>query len=105
MSASEELSIELQAEDPMLPERTYYGSAPEHLWRELQVEQDAETVSDENLDNELQIDPSELELVEEIAQGVQAHVYLARWGVERLSSKDTKAVELMRYNCAGDWRP
>jgi hypothetical protein len=31
MCASEELSIELQAEDPMLPEQTYYGSAPEHL--------------------------------------------------------------------------
>ncbi len=99
MSASEELSIELQAEDPMLPEQTYYGSAPEHLWSELQVEQDAETVSDENLDNVLQIDPSELELVEEIAQGAQAHVYLARWGgrevvVKRYKGRGVDALQL-----------
>jgi serine/threonine protein kinase len=96
MSASEELPIELRAEDPMLPEQTYYGSAPEHLWSELQVEQDAETVSDENLDNVLQIDPSELGLVEEIAQ---AHVYLARWGgrevvVKRYKGRQVDALQL-----------
>ncbi|CAK9278132.1 unnamed protein product [Sphagnum jensenii] len=79
-SPPEELSIEDQLEDSMqLTEQTYYGSAPEHLWSELQTEEDAETVDDERFDSVRNIDPSELELVEEIAQGGQAHVYLAKW--------------------------
>ncbi len=80
-SPPEELSSEVQPEDPMQStEQTCYGSAPEYLWSELQVEEDAETVVDyESFDQVLQIDPSELELVEEIAQGGQAHVYLAKW--------------------------
>jgi serine/threonine protein kinase len=56
-----------------------YGSAPGHLWSELQTEEDAEIVDDDSFDSVRNIDPSELELVEEIAQGGQAHVYLAKW--------------------------
>ncbi len=79
-SPPEELSSEVQPEDPMQrTEQTYYGSSPEHLWSELQTEEDAETVDDERFDSVRNIDPSELELVEEIAQGGQAHVYLAKW--------------------------
>ncbi|CAK9882029.1 unnamed protein product [Sphagnum jensenii] len=79
-SPPEELLSEVQPEDPMqLTEQTCYGSAPEYLWSELQVEEDAETLDYENFDQVLQIDPSELELVEEIAQGGQAHVFLAKW--------------------------
>jgi hypothetical protein len=79
-SPPEELSSEVQTEDPMqLTEQTYYGSAPEYLWSELQTEEDAETVDDERFDSVRNIDPSELELVEEIAKGGQAHVHLAEW--------------------------
>jgi hypothetical protein len=79
-SPPEELSSEVQLEDPMqLTEQTCYGSAPEHLWSELQTEEDAETVDDERFDSVRNMDSSELELVEEIAQGGQAHVYLAKW--------------------------
>jgi serine/threonine protein kinase len=104
-SPPEELSIEDQPEDPMqLTEQTYYGSAPEHLWSELQTEEDAETVDDERFDSVRNIDPSELELVEEIAQGGQAHVYLAKWKtrggpevvVKRYKGRRVDVVQLRR---------
>jgi serine/threonine protein kinase len=82
---------ELQAEeDPNLRElsqQTYYGSAPEYLWTELaEPEEDpaARLVqgTDKYEDHLLEvrsIDLSQFEIVELIAEGGQAHVYLAKY--------------------------
>jgi serine/threonine protein kinase len=79
-----------------LTEQTYYGSAPEHLRSEVQTEEDAETVDDERFDSVRNIDPSELELVEEIAQGGQAHVYFAKW-----KTRGGRLVVVKRYKGRG----
>jgi serine/threonine protein kinase len=83
---------ELQAEeDPNLRElsqQTYYGSAPEYLWSELaEPEEDpaARLVQETHkyertyLLGRRSIDPSQLEMVESIAEGGQAHVFLAKY--------------------------
>ncbi|CAM6073427.1 unnamed protein product [Sphagnum tenellum] len=96
-SPPEELSSEVQPEVPMqLTEQTYYGSAPEHLRSEVQTEEDAETVDDERFDSVRNIDPSELELVEEIARGGQAHVYLAKW-----KTRGSREVVVKTYKARG----
>ncbi|KAH8955474.1 hypothetical protein BDL97_08G140700 [Sphagnum fallax] len=96
-SPPEELSSEVQPEDPMqLTEQTYYGSAPEHLRSEVQTEEDAETVDDERFDSVRNIDPSELELVEEIAKGGQAHVHLAKW-----KTRGSREVVVKTYKARG----
>jgi len=85
----------LQAEeDPNLRElsqQTYYGSAPEDLWSELaepeedpaaRLVQETDKYEDQRLPDLLErtsIDPSQLEIVESIAQGGQAHVSLAKY--------------------------
>jgi serine/threonine protein kinase len=86
---------ELQAEeDPNLRElsqQTYHGSAPEYLWSELAepeedpaalLVQETDKYEDETLRDLLErtsIDPSQLEMVESIAEGGQAHVSLAKY--------------------------
>jgi len=86
---------ELQAEEDLnlreLSQQTYYGSAPEHLWTELrEPEDDPIGRREEKSGNEDQsfgkavrqipsIDPSQLEIVESIAEGGQAHVFLAKY--------------------------
>jgi serine/threonine protein kinase len=86
---------ELQAEeDPNLRElskQTYYGSAPEYLWTELaepeedpaaRLVQKTDKYEDQRLRHLLEltlIDPSQLEIVESIAEGGQAHVSLAKY--------------------------
>ncbi|CAK9192187.1 unnamed protein product [Sphagnum troendelagicum] len=86
---------ELQAEEDLnlreLSQQTYYGSAPEHLWTELrEPEDDPIGRRKEKSGNEDQtfgkavrripsIDPSQLEIVESIAEGGQAHVFLAKY--------------------------
>ncbi len=87
-----------------LTEQTYYRSPPEHLWSELQTEEDAETVDNERFDSMQNIDLLELELVEEIAQGGQANVYLAKWKtqggrevvVKRYKGRGVDVVQLRR---------
>jgi hypothetical protein len=79
-----------------LTEQTYYGSAPEHLRSEVQTEEDAETVDDERFDSVRNIDPSELELVEEIAKGGQAHVHLAKW-----KTRGSREVVVKTYKARG----
>ncbi len=86
---------EVQAEDDLnlreLSQQTYYGSAPEHLWTELrEPEDDPIGRREEKSGNEDQrlgkavrqigsVDPSQLEIVESIAEGGQAHVFLAKY--------------------------
>jgi serine/threonine protein kinase len=80
---------ELQAEeDPNLRElskQTYYGSAPEYLWTELaepeedlaaRLVQKTDKYEDQSFPD-LLIDPSHFHIIESIAQGGQAHVFLA----------------------------
>ncbi|CAK9251478.1 unnamed protein product [Sphagnum jensenii] len=85
---------ELQAEEDLnlreLSQQTHYGSAPEHLWTELrEPEDDPIGHREEKSGNEDQrlgkavrqrgsVDPSQLEIVESIAEGGQAHVFLAK---------------------------
>jgi serine/threonine protein kinase len=86
---------ELQAEeDPNLRElsqQTYYGSAPEYLWSEPaepeedpagRLVQETDKYEDQRLRHLLEltsIDPSQLEIVESIAEGRDANVYLAKY--------------------------
>jgi serine/threonine protein kinase len=81
-------------------EQTYYGSAPEEFWTELEPEDPSrvedpshvETVNESSCFVQL-IDASELELGEQIAEGGQAHVYLAKyrkWGPEDVVVKRYK---------------
>jgi serine/threonine protein kinase len=86
---------ELQAEeDPNLRElsqQTYHGSAPEYLSSELsepeedpavRLVQETDKYEDERLRDLLEltsIDPSQLEIVESIGEGGQAHVFLAKY--------------------------
>jgi serine/threonine protein kinase len=80
---------ELQAEeDPNLRElsqQTHYGSAPEYLWSELaepeedpaaRLVQKTDKYEDQSFPD-LLIDPSHFHIIESIAQGGQAHVFLA----------------------------
>jgi hypothetical protein len=83
---------ELQAEeDPNLRElsqQTHYGSAPEYLWSELAepeedpaagLVQETHTYKHQSFRNVLKVitmDPSDIAIVESIAQGGQAHVSL-----------------------------
>jgi serine/threonine protein kinase len=101
---------ELQAEgDPNLRElsqQTHYGSAPEYLWSELaepeedpaaRLVQETDKCEDQRLRDLLyliSIDPSELQMVESIAEGGQAHVYLAKYTRFPGKSKD---VVVKRY--------
>jgi hypothetical protein len=52
------------------------------------------------------IDPLELELVEEIAQGGQAHIYLAKFkgrgDLEVVVKRYKGCMQLMWFNCAGN---
>jgi serine/threonine protein kinase len=70
-SAAEDLWSELHPEDPSLREQAYYGSAPEHLWSDLQLEDSSRCVDSVNEDERFRfprrIDPSKLEIGEEIA--------------------------------------
>ncbi|CAM6053858.1 unnamed protein product [Sphagnum tenellum] len=102
---------ELQAEeDPNLRElsqQTYYGSAPEHLWSELaepeedaaaRLVQETDKYEDRRLRQLLEltsIDPSQLEIVEKIAEGGQAHVYLAKF--RRWPGESEEDVIVKRY--------
>jgi serine/threonine protein kinase len=83
---------ELQAEeDPNLRElsqQTYYGSAPEYLWSELaepeedpaaRLVQETDKYEGTYLLELTSIDPSQLEIVESIAEGGQANVSLAKY--------------------------
>jgi serine/threonine protein kinase len=86
---------ELQAEEDPNPrelsQQTYYGSAPEHLWTELaepgedpagRLVQETDKYEDQRVRDLLEltsIDPSKLEIGECIAEGGQAHVYLAKY--------------------------
>ncbi len=86
---------ELQAEEDPNPrelsQQTYYGTAPEHLWTELaepgedragRLVQETDKYEDQSFRNVLErtsIDPSKLQIGECIAEGGQAHVYLAKY--------------------------
>ncbi|KAH9576749.1 hypothetical protein CY35_01G180000 [Sphagnum magellanicum] len=98
---------ELQAEEhPNLRElsqQTYYGSAPEYLWSELaEPEEDpaARLVQETHkyertyLLELTSIDPSQLETVESIAEGGQAHVSLGKY---TWSPGESKNVVVKRY--------
>ncbi|CAM6044415.1 unnamed protein product, partial [Sphagnum compactum] len=100
---------DLQAEeDPNLREltqQTYHGSAPEYLWSELsepeegpaaRLVQESDKYEDQRLRHLLEltsIDPSRLELVEAIAEGGQAHVYLAKYTWWQRESKEDVVVK------------
>jgi serine/threonine protein kinase len=102
---------ELQAEeDPNLRElsqQTYYGSAPECLWSELaepeedpaaRLVQETDKYEDQRLRHLLNltsIDPSQLEIVESIAEGGQAHVSLAKY--TRWPGESKEDVVVKRY--------
>ncbi len=70
---------------------TFYGSAPEEFWCHVSspptdIVEDCESEASKSLSSEASdsqamqfIDPSELEVGEEIAEGGQAHVFLAVW--------------------------
>ncbi|KAH9576744.1 hypothetical protein CY35_01G179500 [Sphagnum magellanicum] len=107
---------ELQAEEhPNLRElsqQTYYGSAPEYLWSELaepeedpaaRLVQETDEYEDQRLPHLLQptsIDPSQLEIVESIAEGGQAHVFLANytgWSTEIPRELQRRDVVVKRY--------
>ncbi|CAM6022944.1 unnamed protein product [Sphagnum balticum] len=99
----------LQAEeDPNLRElsqQTYYGSAPESLWSELaepeedpaaRLVQETHKYEDQRLRHLLEltsIDPSQLEIVESIAEGGQAHVSLAKYKPGPWESKEDVVVK------------
>jgi hypothetical protein len=83
-----------EEEDPNLRElsqQTHYGSAPEYLWSQLaepeedsaaRLVQETDKYEDQRLRQLLEltsIDPSQLEIVESIAEGGQAHVFLAKY--------------------------
>jgi serine/threonine protein kinase len=86
---------EPQAEEDPNPreqsQQTYYGSAPEHLWTELaepgeepaaRLVQETDKYEDQWLRDLLEltsIDPSQLQIGESIAEGGQAHVFLAKY--------------------------
>jgi serine/threonine protein kinase len=102
---------ELQAEkDPHLREliqQTYYGSAPEYLWTELEepeedpaarLVQETDKYEHQRLRHMLEltsIDPSRVEIVESIAEGGQAHVYLAKY--TRWPGESKEDVVVKRY--------
>ncbi len=119
---------ELQAEeDPNLRElsqQTYYGSAPEYLWSELAepeedpaagLVQETHTYKHQSFRNILKVitmDPSDIAIVESIAQGGQAHVSLAKcpwawatpgrlWAVKRYKGRlGVRAVHELRRRIA-----
>ncbi len=102
---------ELQAEeDPNLRElcqQTYYGTAPEDLWSELaepeedpaaRLVQETDKYEDQMLRHLMEltsIDPSQLEIVESIAEGGQAHVSLAKY--TRWPGESKEDVVVKRY--------
>jgi serine/threonine protein kinase len=102
---------ELQAEEDPNPrelrQQTYYRSAPEYLWSELaepeedpagRLVQETDIHEDQRLHRLLEltsIDPSQLEIVESIAEGGQAHVSLAKY--TRWPGESKEDVVVKRY--------
>jgi serine/threonine protein kinase len=102
---------ELHAEEDPNPrepsQQTYYGSAPEHLWRELaepeedpaaRLVQETDKYEDQRLRHLMEltsIDPSQLEILESIAEGDQAHVSLAKY--TRWPGESKEDVVVKRY--------
>jgi serine/threonine protein kinase len=102
---------ELQAEEDPNPrelsQQTYYGSAPEHLWTQLaepgedpaaRIVQETDKYEDQWLRDLLEvtsIDPSQLQIGESIAEGGQAHVFLAKY--TRWPEKWKQDVVVKRY--------
>jgi serine/threonine protein kinase len=102
---------ELQAEEDSnlreLSQQTYYGSAPEYLWSELaepeedptaRLVQETDKYADQRLRHLLEltlIDPSQLEIEESIAEGGQAHVYVAKY--TRWPGESKEDVVVKRY--------
>jgi serine/threonine protein kinase len=95
-SQSTELSDEFI---PSVVAPLYSGIAPEHLWTELLPSRDpspatAETANEEERFRLVRlIHPSELKIVEEIAKGGQARIFLAKYLGTRVVVK--------RYRCCG----
>jgi len=89
-------------EDPNLRElsqQTHYESAPEYLWSDLaEPEEDpaADNYEDQwfrHLLEPTSIDPSQLEIVESIAEGAEAHVSLATYTPWPWESKEDVVVK------------
>jgi len=105
------VGIELQAEEDPNPrelsQQTYYGSAPEYLWSELaepeedpavRLVQETDIYEDQRLPRLLEltsIDPSQLQIVESIAEGGQGHVSLATY--TRWPGESKEDVVVKRY--------